>query len=85
LDNSIFISNINSSDKTFEDVKELENKLQKEVMNSKRMKNQIEKLSQQIASLQNNFNANSEDLLKSIFAFNIINPTDNYLFIISDF
>jgi len=36
-------------------------------MNNKRMKNQIEKLSQQIASMQNNFNTNSEDLLKSIF------------------
>lgn len=38
------------------------------------MKNQIEKLSQQIASLQNNFNANSEDLLKSnhLFKFNLL-------------
>ena len=67
LDNSIFLgNNINPSVKLKEDANELENKLQKEVLNNKRMKNQIDKLSQQIGSLQNNFNSNSEDLLKSI-------------------
>ena len=67
LDNSIFLgNNINPSVKLKEDANELENKLQKEVLNNKRMKNQIDKLSLQIGSLQNNFNSNSEDLLKSI-------------------
>ncbi len=69
MDNSLFIGNINSSDKSNEDFKELENKYQKEIMNNKRMKNQIDKLSQQIASMQNNFNHNSEDLLKSNFKY----------------
>lgn len=45
--------------------KDLENQLQKEILNNKRMKNEIERLSQQVALAQGQGAFNSSDFLKS--------------------
>jgi hypothetical protein len=61
----MFINNKNNNTDINEELKEKDQKLQKEILNNKRLKNQVDKLSQQISTLQYSFNSYSEGMLKS--------------------